>query len=138
MFEETSDLLSEAGYEHYEISNYARPGFGSVHNHGYWSGEDYLGIGPSAFSTVGMQRWQNVCDYREYIERALSNRSPIQSVEELKPSMKRAEKIALGLRTAQGVSASLLERDRAAGRGRWSRDPRPTSGYRRVRANVPD
>ena len=113
-FETTISMLGAAGYEQYEISNYARRGFESAHNRAYWSGEDYLGIGPSAFSTVGMRRWQNVCDYREYIERALSNRSPIQSVEELKPSMKRAEKIALGLRTAQGVSASLLERDQAA------------------------
>ena len=55
-------VLEEAGYEQYEISNYAHPGFASVHNRAYWLGKDFLGIGPSAFSTVGMQRWQNVCD----------------------------------------------------------------------------
>src|SRR5947207_363140 len=49
-------MLESAGFAHYEISNYARPGYESAHNRGYWAGYDYLGIGPSAFSTVGMQR----------------------------------------------------------------------------------
>ena len=75
-FEMTMAILEDAGYEHYEISNYARPGFESVHNRAYWLGKDYLGIGPSAVSTIGMQRWQNVCDYRAYIDRVLSGQSP--------------------------------------------------------------
>ena len=70
LFEMTMSILSAGGYKHYEISNYAKPGFTSVHNQAYWSGQDYLGIGPSAFSTIGMWRWQNVCNYREYIERS--------------------------------------------------------------------
>jgi len=49
-------ILEDAAYQHYEISNYARPGFASTHNRAYWLGKDYLGIGPSAFSTVGIQR----------------------------------------------------------------------------------
>jgi putative oxygen-independent coproporphyrinogen III oxidase len=107
-FEMTMSILEAAGYDHYEISNYARPGFESVHNRAYWSGEDYLGIGPSAFSTIGLQRWQNVPDYREYIERILSSRSPIGSIEILTEEMKRAEKIALSLRTRRGVPAGVL------------------------------
>ena len=74
-FEMTMAILEDAGYEHYEISNYARPGFESVHNRAYWLGKDYLGIGPSAVSTIGMQRWQNVCDYRAYIDRVFSGES---------------------------------------------------------------
>jgi len=69
MFEEAMDVLDAGGYGQYEISNYARPGRESLHNYGYWNGEDYLGIGPSAFSTVGTRRWQNVADSARYIER---------------------------------------------------------------------
>src|SRR4029077_7337486 len=65
-FQLTMSILEDFGYEHYEISNYARAGFRSAHNHGYWSGADYLGIGPSAFSTIGLTRWQNVTDFRHY------------------------------------------------------------------------
>jgi oxygen-independent coproporphyrinogen-3 oxidase len=108
-FETTMAILEEAGYEHYEISNYARPGFESVHNRAYWLGKDYLGIGPSAVSTVGMQRWQNVCDYRAYIDRALSGKSSRGTSEKLTNEMKRTERIALGLRTRDGISASELQ-----------------------------
>jgi oxygen-independent coproporphyrinogen-3 oxidase len=100
--------LEAAGYEHYEISNYARPGFASSHNRGYWAGHDYLGIGPSAFSTVEMQRWQNVCDYRAYADRVLAGLSPIESTEALTPEMKRTERIALALRTRDGISQREL------------------------------
>jgi coproporphyrinogen III oxidase-like Fe-S oxidoreductase len=108
-FEMTMAILEDAGYEHYEISNYARPGFESVHNRAYWLGEDYLGIGPSAVSTVGMQRWQNVCNYRAYIDRVLSGQSPRESRENLTNEMKRTERIALALRTREGIPASELK-----------------------------
>jgi oxygen-independent coproporphyrinogen-3 oxidase len=108
-FEMTMSILPQAGYDQYEISNYARPGFSSSHNRAYWSGQDYLGIGPSAFSTVGMQRWQNIADYREYADRLLAGRSTVDKIEELTPQMKRAEKIALSLRTREGISVATLE-----------------------------
>jgi len=108
-FEMKIGVLEDAGYRHYEISNYARPGFESVHNRAYWLGKDYLGIGPSAVSTIGMQRWQNVCDYRAYIDRALSGESTRTTSEKLTHEMKRTERIALGLRTRDGVSASDLK-----------------------------
>jgi oxygen-independent coproporphyrinogen-3 oxidase len=108
-FETTMAILEDAGYEHYEISNYARPGFESVHNRAYWFGKDYLGIGPSAVSTIRMQRWQNVCDYRAYIERTLVGQSPRESSENLTDQMKRTERIALSLRTREGVSAGELK-----------------------------
>jgi oxygen-independent coproporphyrinogen-3 oxidase len=108
-FELTMSILETAGYEHYEISNYARPGFRSAHNRAYWSGSDYLGIGPSAFSTIGMTRWQNISDFRRYADAVLSEKSTVCSVEHLTSEMKRAERIALGLRTADGAPAQLLE-----------------------------
>jgi oxygen-independent coproporphyrinogen-3 oxidase len=108
-FELAMSTLEEAGYEQYEISNYARPGFGSVHNRAYWLGKDYLGIGPSAFSTRGLTRWQNICDYRNYSDRVLSGQSPRGSSERLTSEMKCTERIALSLRTSNGVAASELK-----------------------------
>ena len=108
-FEASTELLSAAGFAPYEISNFARPGFESVHNRAYWRGEDYLGIGPSAVSTRGLRRWQNVCDYRAYSDRILSGESASTGDEILTPKMKRGEAIALGLRTRAGVPNELVE-----------------------------
>lgn len=72
-------------------------------------GADYLGIGPSAFSTVGGERWQNVADYRAYSDRVLAGTTPVQTREALTPEMKRTEQIALSLRTRWGVSGDWLE-----------------------------
>lgn len=107
-FESAMQILAAAGYEHYETSNYALPGHASIHNEAYWGGADYLGIGPSAFSTVGLQRWQNVPDYRSYADRVLTGESPIVSCEALTAEIKRAERIALLLRTREGVPAEWL------------------------------
>ena len=104
--------LEKAGYEHYEISNYARPGFRSVHNQAYWRGADYIGLGPSAFSTRGFVRWQNVADHQEYARRLFAKESPIGSVERLTPEMKRTERIALELRTADGIHGDAVSTDR--------------------------
>jgi oxygen-independent coproporphyrinogen-3 oxidase len=109
-FELAISMLQQAGYHHYEISNYARQDYASVHNRAYWAGRDYLGIGPSAFSTVAALRWQNLTDYRKYADRVLSGESVIHSTEKLTPEMKRTEKIALGLRTSEGVPRNLLSR----------------------------
>jgi oxygen-independent coproporphyrinogen-3 oxidase len=106
--ESAMEMLEAAGFEHYEISNYARPGFASAHNRGYWAGDDYLGIGPSAFSTVGMRRWQNVADYRAYADRILASSSAIGSTENLTPENKRMEHIALALRTREGIPSDEL------------------------------
>ncbi len=75
-FETAMQLLEAGGYRQYEISNYARPGYESAHNRSYWAGSDYLGLGPSAFSTMGNTRWQNVCDYRRYSDLILEEESP--------------------------------------------------------------
>ena len=98
-------LLERSSYSHYETSNYALPGHESIHNRAYWRGADYLGIGPSAFSTIGFERRQNVADYRAYTDRVLAGDSPIQAHEQLTLEMKRAERIALSLRTRAGVPA---------------------------------
>jgi oxygen-independent coproporphyrinogen III oxidase len=108
-FQIAMDALEAAGYEQYEISNYARPGFASLHNRSYWKGADYLGIGPSAFSTIGWERLQNVSDYRGYADRVLAGESAVSSVEKLTPDNKRSERIALSLRTRDGLPADLVQ-----------------------------
>lgn len=107
-FEAAMSILEDGGYEQYEISNYARSGFPSLHNRAYWLGKDYLGIGPSAFSTIGMHRWQNICDYRSYADRIFSGQSSRGSSENLSSEMKRIERIALSLRMREGVATSEL------------------------------
>jgi oxygen-independent coproporphyrinogen III oxidase len=106
-------MLEKAGYEHYEISNYARPGFRSEHNRAYWRGADYIGIGPSAFSTRGFERWQNIADHNEYARRLFAIESPIMSIERLTPAMKRTEHIALGLRTREGIVVDTIDQNQA-------------------------
>ena len=106
MFAVAIDVLGQAGFEHYEISNYARPGHRSRHNAAYWSGADYLGIGPGAFSTVGGERWRNVPDTAAYI-RAVSSgalRRIITEHETIDAEAFRRERVALELRTSRGVS----------------------------------
>jgi oxygen-independent coproporphyrinogen-3 oxidase len=110
LFESTMETLSAAGYSQYEISNYARSGRESLHNQSYWRGADYLGFGPSAFSTVGLRRWQSVPDSAEYMRRIFAD-EPVSSFEEqLPPATREGEIIAFALRTSRGVAADALTR----------------------------
>ena len=118
------DLLPE--YHHYEISNFARPGFESKHNRAYWEGIPYLGLGPGAHSYDGIQRWQNVANVREWLERE----DVVQFRETLTPEQIRIERLLLGLRQDVGVElASIpagLEKflERAGTRVRLTREGR--------------
>ena len=110
-FERGVELLSAAGYEQYEISNYAKPGRECGHNLAYWEGADYLGLGPSAWSTVGERRWQNVPDTAAYVRAVQAGVRPIRDEEALPPETREAEKIAFGLRMNAGIDpARLFER----------------------------
>jgi len=109
LFEMTMDLLCEAGYAQYEVSNYALPGLESQHNSACWQGDDYLGFGPSAFSTQGGCRWQNIADTATYVDRMLADESAVIFEEQVSPQTRLGERIAFSLRTRQGVELSLLE-----------------------------
>ncbi len=109
LFETTIDLLGAAGYGQYEISNYAKAGRECLHNLGYWLGSDYLGLGPSAFSTRGARRWQNIPNTEEYSTRVLGGASAMSFEETLDAPTRRGEAIAFGLRTSHGVPLDLLE-----------------------------
>jgi oxygen-independent coproporphyrinogen-3 oxidase len=107
-YELTMAILERAGYCQYEISNYARHGFECLHNLGYWLGHNYLGLGPSAFSTVGSRRWKNTPDTSRYIEQIRAEIEPVAFEEMLSGEIRRAEEIAFGLRTSIGVSESRI------------------------------
>lgn len=103
------DLLHAAGYEHYEISNYAKPGHRSLHNQAYWRGADYLGLGPSAYSTHRRTRWKNVADTTEYIRLVNEQRVPIVESEDLNDRQWLMERVALELRTAEGMARERVD-----------------------------
>lgn len=102
------DRLQAAGYHHYEISNYAREGYRSLHNESYWLGEDYLGLGPSAYSTLDGRRWQNIADTEIYMQRVAAGEDTAVPGEELDAEARRTERFGLELRTARGLPADLV------------------------------
>jgi oxygen-independent coproporphyrinogen III oxidase len=108
LFELAMDTLGAAGFEQYEISNYAKPGRESLHNLAYWEAADYLGFGPSAFSTVGERRFQNIADTASYTERTLADTATVSLEETVKPSTRTGERIAFSLRTNRGVALETL------------------------------
>jgi len=111
-------MMRAAGYEHYEISNFAKRGFRSRHNSSYWQGEKYIGIGPSAHSFNENQRSWNIANNRIYIKSLEQNLIPSEK-EILTPSQKLNEYVMTSLRTFEGMNLnyisktfSLSERDR--------------------------
>jgi len=108
------ELLTAAGFDHYETSNYATPGHPSSHNRGYWEGEDYLGLGPSSVSTLGSIRSQNVSDTDQYIRMIEGIGHASRETETLGPEEFRLERIALLLRTKTGISLDEFDSDKVA------------------------
>jgi oxygen-independent coproporphyrinogen-3 oxidase len=106
MFERTRKILGDAGLFDYEISNFARPGFESHHNLAYWRGADYLGLGPSACSTIGGLRWRNVPDTAAYVKRIIRGASVRGEHEALDEATRAKERIMFGLRMREGVARS--------------------------------
>lgn len=109
LFHLAHDLLTAAGFDHYETSNYSMPGMRSSHNEGYWRGEEYLGLGPSAVSTIDGRRMKNVADTAAYTKRVVTLGHAIDDIESLDAEAVRIERIALGLRTTAGISLDLLD-----------------------------
>lgn len=103
-------LLQVAGYEHYEISNFALPGYRSRHNSSYWNETPYLGLGAAAHSYDGTMRRSNPADLCGYIRRITSGQ-PACQVEDLAWWERYDERVMLGLRTADGVDAHRLRSD---------------------------
>jgi len=115
MFEAADSVLTSAGYEHYEIANYARPGFRSRHNSGYWRRDGYLGLGTGAHSLLRGSgygvRFGNTCDPDDYAAAITRAELPRRDRIELSREDAMAEFMFLGLRMAEGVSSDDLERE---------------------------
>lgn len=130
---EASRSLAEAGFRHYEVSNFALPGFEARHNRAYWDLVPYLGLGNSAHSfRFPIRRW-NVRDWRAYTEILRQGTVPLESEESLTAAQARLERVWLGLRTDRGIglppegsaSGALVES--------WEKMGYATTGGERVR-----
>jgi len=109
--------MKGAGYEHYEISNFAKPGWRSKHNSSYWSGEKYIGIGPSAHSFNGKERQWNIANNNIYITSIEKSVIPFEK-ELLTPEQRTNEYIMTSLRTIEGldlIKVDKLNRERISG-----------------------
>ena len=111
MYERSISLLTQAGFEHYEVSNFARPGFRCRHNLVYWHNEEYLGIGPGAVSYIGGRRWKRERLPARYIQKVNAQADLAVESEHLTPEATLGETIMLGLRLRDGLPLSRL-RDR--------------------------
>jgi oxygen-independent coproporphyrinogen-3 oxidase len=125
MLLEASRRLTALGYEHYEISSYARPGHRSLHNQSYWDQRDYFGVGPGAWSTLGSRRSANRRDLAAYVEGLLRRGAAPRDEEELSPRDRLNEQVMLRLRTAAGLPLTEFEAGAGAdlaarARARWS------------------
>lgn len=110
MLEKTHAILTDAGYHHYEISNFAKPGKESVHNTNYWQNGEYVGLGCSAASYCGGKRWQNVVRLQDYIDCMEKGKSPIAFSEKLCGKAKEGETVLLGLRQLDGIELTDEQR----------------------------
>jgi oxygen-independent coproporphyrinogen-3 oxidase len=114
MFELACETLGAAGYQHYEVSNWAKPGFACVHNLGYWERRPYLGLGAGAHSYRDDRRWWNVRPPEEYLTLVESGRLPVGGEERLEPADAYLEEVFLRLRILEGIPSSWVEPDKAA------------------------
>ena len=109
-YERACARLAAAGYGHYEISNWAKPGFESRHNLKYWRREPYLGFGAGAHSFSGAQRWANRHDAAAYVAAISDGTSAVESVDTLTPALALDEEFFLGLRQLSGIDLGRIER----------------------------
>jgi len=108
MYEEAISRLTAGGFEHYEVSNFARPGFRSRHNQVYWRNDEYLGVGPGAVSYLDGRRFKRERNPRRYAAKVASGAEIAVESEQLKPAATLGETMMLGLRLLDGIRLSDL------------------------------
>jgi len=106
MYEAARETLTAAGFEHYEISNYAHPGYRCRHNEVYWLGEPYYAAGPGATRYLGGRREMNHRSVTTYLRRVLAGISPVAEIDEAPPEERARERLAFGLRMLDGMDES--------------------------------
>ncbi len=117
-FLHTVTTLRELGWDHYEVSNAARPGFRSAHNSAYWRRAPYIGLGPSAHSGFGTERHWNIREWEAYRTAVERGAQPLEAGESVAEESARLEDLYLGLRTAEGAPSRLLQPELAEA---WTR-----------------
>ena len=110
-YQHAHERLSAAGYDHYEVSNFGRPGRWSRHNRGYWSGASYVGLGPAAHGFDGKVRRWNEREYAAWLRLVKGGADPIAGSESLSEENRIAEEVYLGLRTTDGLPIRDADRD---------------------------
>jgi oxygen-independent coproporphyrinogen III oxidase len=110
-YETACAVLDAAGYQHYEISNWAKAGFASRHNFKYWRREPYLGFGAGAHSFSGTDRWANAHDAAGYVNAVMAGRLPVEQREKLTAESALEEELFLGLRQLKGIDVARIERE---------------------------
>ncbi len=120
MYQETIDFLAANGYLHYEISNFAQPGFQSKHNLVYWHNGYYLGLGPAAHSHVNNERWANTGGLEEYVSKLTAGELPVSEHNSLTVKDDMIETAIMGLRLLEGLSlCAFYERFRQDVQNVW-------------------
>jgi oxygen-independent coproporphyrinogen-3 oxidase len=122
--------LRNRGYEHYEVSNAARPGHRARHNSAYWTRAPFIGLGPSAHSGFGNERRWNVREWSAYQRLLEAGKSPFEGRELLDPGAIDLEVLYLGLRTREGLALNLVPMSLAQS---WESDGWATTIGGRVR-----
>ena len=123
------DVVSTAGFEHYEVSNFAKAGKVSRHNSAYWRRAPYLGVGPSAHSFDGAMRRWNEREYAAWCGKVASGADPLVGSEELTRANVLAEEVYLGLRTTNGLAVTDADEDSLA---TWERSGWATRRHDRM------
>jgi oxygen-independent coproporphyrinogen-3 oxidase len=111
MYERAIDRLSAAGYEHYEVSNFARPGQHSRHNEAYWTGRSYYAAGPGAARYLGGRREMNHRSTTTYIARLAAGQSPVADSEQLLPEDAARERLVFALRRLEGIDLAAFAQE---------------------------
>jgi oxygen-independent coproporphyrinogen-3 oxidase len=107
-----SEFLQKSGFDHYEFSNFAKPGFSSKNNSNYWRGGPYYALGPSAHGFDGTNiRWKNISDWQIYINKIHGDSSAVDSTEQLSSEQLQIERLFTSLRTKEGIDLVRWKRE---------------------------